>query len=112
MDVSQEKGSVDHPDGEARGTVEISAAWTEPFSSDDDLLRRWRSSGERAAAHIVNSDAELRVAITGAPPGASRTSELDRLIHERIRLGIVSALGVNEGLSFYDLKALLRTTDG
>ena len=38
--------------------------------------------------------------------------ELDRLIHERIRLGIVSALAVNEVFSFTDLKALLKTTDG
>jgi DNA-binding MarR family transcriptional regulator len=38
--------------------------------------------------------------------------ELDRLIHERIRLGLVSALAANEPLSFNDLKKLLRTTDG
>jgi DNA-binding HxlR family transcriptional regulator len=38
--------------------------------------------------------------------------ELDRLIHERIRLGIVSALAVNDALTFNDLKALLDTTDG
>lgn len=38
--------------------------------------------------------------------------QLDRLIHERIRLGIVSALAANESLSFSDLKALLQTTDG
>jgi DNA-binding MarR family transcriptional regulator len=38
--------------------------------------------------------------------------ELDRLIHERIRLGIVSALAVNESLAFNDLKQLLKTTDG
>ncbi|PYV39893.1 MAG: transcriptional regulator [Acidobacteria bacterium] len=37
---------------------------------------------------------------------------LDRLIHERIRLGIVSALAVNDSLSFNDLKKLLNTTDG
>lgn len=37
---------------------------------------------------------------------------LDRLIHERMRLGIVSALAVNAKLSFNDLKKLLRTTDG
>ena len=37
---------------------------------------------------------------------------LDRLIHERLRLGIVSALAVNENLTFNDLKQLLRTTDG
>jgi DNA-binding HxlR family transcriptional regulator len=40
------------------------------------------------------------------------TLELDRLIHERMRLGIVSALAVNDSLSFNDLKKLMRTTDG
>jgi DNA-binding MarR family transcriptional regulator len=44
-------------------------------------------------------------------PEAPATS-LDRLIHERLRLGIVSALAVNERLSFNDLKRLLQTTDG
>lgn len=38
--------------------------------------------------------------------------ELDRTIHERIRLGIVSALAVNETLTFNELKTLLETTDG
>jgi DNA-binding HxlR family transcriptional regulator len=38
--------------------------------------------------------------------------ELDRLIHERMRLGIVSALAVNRSLNFNDLKRLLKTTDG
>jgi DNA-binding HxlR family transcriptional regulator len=37
---------------------------------------------------------------------------LDRLIHERIRLGIVSALAVNRSLTFNELKAMLKTTDG
>lgn len=37
---------------------------------------------------------------------------LDRIVHERIRLGILSALAVNDQLAFNDLKALLRTTDG
>ena len=37
---------------------------------------------------------------------------LDRLIHERLRLGIVSALAVNDSLSFNDLKRLMNTTDG
>jgi DNA-binding MarR family transcriptional regulator len=41
-----------------------------------------------------------------------RAAELDRLIHERVRLGIVSALAVNDSVSFSDLKALLKTTDG
>lgn len=38
--------------------------------------------------------------------------ELDRVIHERVRLGIVSALAVNGTLSFGDLKAILELTDG
>jgi len=38
--------------------------------------------------------------------------DVDRLIHERIRLGIVSALAVNRSLTFSELKALLKTTDG
>ncbi|MDH3286011.1 MAG: transcriptional regulator [Acidobacteriota bacterium] len=38
--------------------------------------------------------------------------ELDRLIHERVRLGIVSALAVNGSLTFTDLRDLLGTTDG
>ena len=57
-----------------------------------------------------------RPASVGArqPSGAGARSplELDRLIHERLRLGIVSALAVNERLSFNDLKRLLHTTDG
>ena len=44
--------------------------------------------------------------------GSQRLPELDRLIHERMRLGIVSALAVNRTLTFSDLKRLLATTDG
>lgn len=43
---------------------------------------------------------------------APELPELDRLIHERIRLGIVSALASNDSLSFNDLKRVLKTTDG
>ena len=39
-------------------------------------------------------------------------AELDRLIHERLRLGIVSALAGNESLTFNELKEILKTTDG
>ena len=47
------------------------------------------------------------------PPAPQREAlDLDRLIHERMRLGIVSALAVNDSLSFNDLKQLLKTTDG
>lgn len=40
------------------------------------------------------------------------TPSLDRLIHERVRLGIASALAVNESLTFNELKSLLKTSDG
>jgi DNA-binding HxlR family transcriptional regulator len=53
-------------------------------------------------------------ALRSLPGGISEESPLalDRLIHERLRLGIVSALAVNEALTFVELKALLQTTDG
>jgi DNA-binding MarR family transcriptional regulator len=56
-------------------------------------------------------------AVTNAREGpyggqVDRAQVLDRLIHERIRLGIVSALAVNDRMSFKELKELLKTTDG
>ena len=53
--------------------------------------------------------AKEREALTSRAP---ELPELDRLIHERIRLGIVSALATNDSLSFNDLKRVLKTTDG
>lgn len=50
-----------------------------------------------------------------SPAPAPRHAEIpdfDRLIHEKTRLGIVSALAVNPSLSFNELKAVLKTTDG
>ena len=41
-----------------------------------------------------------------------RAADLDRLIHEPIRLGIVSALAINDRMTFNELKGLLKTTDG
>jgi DNA-binding MarR family transcriptional regulator len=63
-------------------------------------------AAERDAARAPG----LRSEPGGLPDGTP--VELDRLIHERIRLGIVSALAVNESLSFNELKAMLATTDG
>jgi len=60
-----------------------------------------------AARKTESADAPLK-----GERGGSRAAELDRLIHERVRLGIVSALAVNDALSFNQLKALLKTTDG
>lgn len=51
--------------------------------------------------------------LRGVQGQASRESlELDNVIHHRMRLGIVSALAANESLTFNELKALLKTTDG
>jgi DNA-binding transcriptional ArsR family regulator len=52
-----------------------------------------------------------------SPPAKSAPTrvevpDLDRIIHERVRLAIVSALAVNEAMTFADLKALLDATDG
>jgi len=46
------------------------------------------------------------------PAREATPSDLDRLIHERLRLGIVSALAVNRALTFNELKALLKASDG
>lgn len=62
------------------------------------------------AARRSGTDPGGLQAVRGAPEGGA--AALDRLIHERIRLGIVSALAVNNRLSFNDLKKLLKTTDG
>ena len=49
----------------------------------------------------------------GEPTGSDPTAgEFDRLVYERVRLGIMSALAVNRSLSFTDLKNLLKTSDG
>ena len=72
-----------------------------------------------AARRAIAPDGERaerpeRTRLKGERGGAPHDEalELDRLIHERMRLAIVSALAVNASLSFNDLKALLDTTDG
>ena len=60
----------------------------------------------------VNNLRTVRGKSDGASGSAARADALDRLIHERLRLGIVSALAVNDSLSFSDLKKLMNTTDG
>ena len=66
----------------------------------------------RAFAHRRKSAKPALPARESIPAQALELPELDRLIHERIRLGIVSALATNESLSFKDLKRILKTTDG
>jgi DNA-binding HxlR family transcriptional regulator len=62
--------------------------------------RQERASREEGPAPVRSANAQ------------PASQNLDRLIHERIRLGIVSALAVNRSLTFNELKALLKTTDG
>ena len=56
--------------------------------------------------------AARRLEVVRRPEREARAETLDRLIHEKLRLGIVSALAVNDSLSFTDLKRLLHATDG
>jgi DNA-binding HxlR family transcriptional regulator len=55
---------------------------------------------------------ETSVPAAHTPTREAVPTDLDRLIHERVRLGIVSALAVNRSLTFNELKAMLKTTDG
>jgi DNA-binding HxlR family transcriptional regulator len=57
---------------------------------------------------------ERRMPATPAVPvaAAAGAKKLDKLVHERLRLGILGALSVNEALTFNELKKLLDTTDG
>ena len=59
-----------------------------------------------AARNEAERGAAVKVKTQLAP------AELDRLIHERVRLAIVSALAARESLTFNELKALLKTSDG
>lgn len=59
----------------------------------------------------VRKEREKRIPV-GLTEPAGGAQKLDRLIHERLRLGILSALSVNESLTFGELKKLLDTTDG
>jgi DNA-binding HxlR family transcriptional regulator len=71
--------------------------------ADRGALRR-PSSETRSVPPALGS-------VAGRPTEAGAL-DLDRLIHERVRLGIVSALAVNGSLTFTDLRDLLGTTDG
>lgn len=66
-----------------------------------------------AKQNTVRKDTPSDKQTGGWMPGGGKTlAELDRLIHERMRLGIVSALAANRSLTFNELKKLLKTTDG
>ena len=60
------------------------------------------------AARVARAEVERAVKTKVQPA----PTDLDRLIHERVRLAIVSALAVRESLTFNELKTLLKTSDG
>ncbi len=65
-------------------------------------------SGTAPASRPAKGDATAPPAMSAA----AQAAELDRLIHEKMRLGIVSALASHESLSFNELKRALQTSDG
>ena len=68
---------------------------------------------QSTAKHTPARRAKATTAPQAIPDSSkSAASHLDRLIHERLRLGIISALAANESLTFSDLKNLMNTTDG
>ncbi|HJU87698.1 MAG TPA: transcriptional regulator [Gemmatimonadota bacterium] len=71
-----------------------------------------RSSPDRRGARKERSEERRKLASVDGERGALRPRDLDRLIHQRTRLSIVSALAVADRLTFNDLKAALKTSDG
>jgi DNA-binding transcriptional ArsR family regulator len=72
------------------------AAKSAAYRPEQQVEREERSKRSPGAQHVPETSA----------------TNLDRLIHERTRLAIVSALAVNKSLTFSELKQLLRATDG
>lgn len=70
-----------------------------------------KSAARRSEQQNDREERSKRAASAPQVPELSATN-LDRLIHERSRLAIVSALAVNKSLTFNELKQLLRATDG
>jgi DNA-binding HxlR family transcriptional regulator len=71
-----------------------------------------KSSTARDERYQRSRERETALPGAHALPREPVPADLDRLIHERVRLGIVSALAVNRSLTFNELKAMLKTTDG
>lgn len=65
-----------------------------------------------AKARAQASSSRVRAEASRSPERPAPAERLDRVIHERLRLAIVSALAVNDSLTFADLKRLLQTSDG
>ena len=75
------------------------------------MARHSAAPDQRGGARKRDDEKEALRGVRGRAAEATPAA-LDRLIHERMRLGIVSALAANESLTFNDLKRLMNTTDG
>jgi len=64
------------------------------------------------AKNLALKNDDISRGLTVAKAAETVSGELDKVIHERMRLGLISALAANEKLSFTELKNLLATTDG
>ncbi len=76
------------------------------MAKNNALLKERGRHKRHASAHKLSNVVRASKAAEEVP------ADLDRLIHERMRLGIVSALAVNDSLTFNELKELMQTTDG
>jgi DNA-binding MarR family transcriptional regulator len=70
------------------------------------------AKAQRTAKDSGNGSNERELESVTGGAGAAEPLKLERLIHARMRLAIVSALAVNSALSFSELKAMLGATDG
>src|SRR6185369_9390213 len=82
--------------------------WCSEQSSRGNTVGR-QAALKRESQKSQPDKEKLRGVHAGAPHSAH---EIDRMIHERLRLGIISALAANESLTFNELKHLVKTTDG
>jgi DNA-binding HxlR family transcriptional regulator len=68
---------------------------------------------QQALRREIKKAPNEKQSLRGVEGGAPHTAHaIDRVIHERLRLGIISALAVNESLTFNELKHTVKTSDG
>lgn len=71
-----------------------------------------RTKGNLALVNEEEENVSLKQSTAVEKAAETVSNNLDKLIHEKMRLGIISALAANKSLTFNDLKSILNTTDG
>src|SRR6516165_10603911 len=91
----------------------VSCTWCSAFSSDDraSVARSNIRTGTDKARADASAPRSTRPAVLSGGAAAD-DSRFDRLVYERVRLGMMSALAVREELTFTELKALFAVSDG